>query len=389
MNQALRLVLGTLCVAAVASTLSPPVAAQPAPYEVNAILSLTGSAAFLGTKEQQALTILEGVVNKSGGIGGRPMHFAVQDDTSNPQTGVQLANALIAKNAPAILGSSVLATCGAIDALTEKTGPVTYCLSPLAKPAPGSYVYSTSVAGGDFVPILVKFLRAQGWKRIAMINSIDATGQDLEREFLSAAKAQGPDLTIVSNEHFAPTDISVAAQVSRVKEQKPQVVLAFATGPAFATMMHNIQDAGLDMPIVGSGGNMNYAQLEQYNSFLPKTLLFLAGGGVVADPTVSGKQKDAQTAYLNAYKAAGVRPEYAATLIWDPAMLVVDALRHTGANPSSKAVNDYISGLTNWAGIAGIYDFKTAPQRGLGPPSTVIYRWDTEKKALFVVPMPR
>jgi branched-chain amino acid transport system substrate-binding protein len=389
MNPALRLVLGMLCLAAVASTLSPPAAAQPAPYEVNAILSLTGSAAFLGSKEQQALTILEGVVNKGGGIGGRPVHFAVQDDTSNPQTGVQLANALIAKNAPAILGSSVLATCGAIDALTEKTGPVTYCLSPLAKPAPGSYVYSTSVAGGDFVPILVKFLRAQGWKRVAMINSIDATGQDLEREFLSAAKAQGPDLTIVSNEHFAPTDISVAAQISRVKEQKPQVVLAFATGPAFATMMHNIQDAGLDMPIVGSGGNMNYAQLEAYNSFLPRTLLFLAGGGVVADPTVSGKQKEAQTTYLNAYKAAGVRPEYAATLIWDPAMLVVDALRHTGVNPSSKAVNDYISGLTNWAGIAGIYDFKAAPQRGLGPSSTVIYRWDTEKKALFVVPMPR
>jgi branched-chain amino acid transport system substrate-binding protein len=118
-------------------------------------------------------------------------------------------------------------------------------------------------------------------------------------------------------------------------------------------------------------------------------LLFLAGGGVVADPMVSGKQKDAQTAYLNAYKAAGVRPEYAATLIWDPAMLVVDALRHTGANPSSKAVNDYISGLTNWAGIAGIYDFKAAPQRGLGQSSTVIYRWDTEKKALFVVPIPR
>ena len=389
MNQALRLVLGVFCLAALTSTLSPPAAAQPAPYEVNAILSLTGSAAFLGTKEQQALAILEGVVNKGGGIGGRPVHFAVQDDTSNPQTGVQLANGLIAKNAPAILGSSVLATCGAIDALTEKTGPVTYCLSPLAKPAAGSYVYSTSVAGGDFVPILVKFLRAQGWKRVAMINSIDATGQDLEREFLTAAKAQGPDLAIVSNEHFAPADISVAAQISRVKEQKPQVVLAFATGPAFATMMHNIQDAGLDMPIVGSGGNMNYAQLEQYNSFLPKMLLFLAGGGVVADPMVSGKQKDAQTAYLNAYKAAGVRPEYAATLIWDPAMLVVDALRHTGANPSSKAVNDYISGLTNWAGIAGIYDFKAAPQRGLGQSSTVNYRWDTEKMALFVVPIPR
>ncbi len=105
MKQALRLVLGLLCLAATCLTLTPPAGAQPAPYEVYAILSLTGSAAFLGTKEQQALAILEGVVNKGGGIGGRPVRFVVQDDTSNPQTGVQIANALIAKNVPAIIGS--------------------------------------------------------------------------------------------------------------------------------------------------------------------------------------------------------------------------------------------------------------------------------------------
>jgi branched-chain amino acid transport system substrate-binding protein len=389
MNQTQRLMLGILSLTALAATLAAPAAAQPVPVEINAILSTTGSAAFLGSKELQALQILEGVVNKTGGINGRPVHFVVADDASNPQTGVQLANGLIAKGVPAIIGSSVLATCGAIDALTAAAGPVTYCLSPLAKPVAGSYIYSTSIAGNDFVPVLTKFLHAKGWKRVAMINSIDATGQDMEREFVNASKLQGQDLTIVSNEHFAPGDISVTAQMSRIKEQKPQVVLAFATGPAFATIMHSIQDAGLDMPIVGSGGNMNYAQLEQYNSFLPKTLLFLAGGGVVADPTITGKQKDAQTTYLNAYKAAGVRPEYAATLVWDPALLIVDALRHVGPSPTSKSVNDYLQGLSNWAGIAGIYDFKAAPQRGLGQSGTVIYRWDTEQKALFTVPIPR
>jgi branched-chain amino acid transport system substrate-binding protein len=384
-----RLVLGILSLSALVTAFVVPATAQPAPYEINAILSTTGSAAFLGSKEQQALQILEGVVNKAGGIGRRPVHFVVQDDASNPQTGVQLANGLIAKGVPAIIGSSVLATCGAIDALTDKTGPVTYCLSPLAKPLTGSYVYSTSIAGNDFVPVLARFLHAKGWKRVAMINSIDATGQDMEREFTLASKLQGQDLTIVSNEHFAPGDISVTAQMARIKEQKPQAVLAFATGPAFATIMHSIQDAGLDMPIVGSGGNMNYAQLEQYNSFLPKTLLFVAGGGVVADPAITGKQRDAQTAYINAYQSAGIRPEYAATLVWDPALLIVDALRHAGPNPTAKTVNDYLQGLTNWAGIAGIYDFKAAPQRGLGQSGTVIYRWDMDKKMLFTVPNPR
>ncbi len=389
MHLSARFSVAALIVAALVLGDSYPGSSQQTPYEVDAVLSLTGSAAFLGTKEQEALHILEGVINKSGGIDGHPVKFSIQDDASNPQTAVQLATGLISKGARAIIGSSVLATCSAIAPLIDKTGPVTYCLSPLAKPAAGSYWYSTSVAGTDYAAVVPRLLHAHGWTRVAMLNSIDATGQDMERDFGASIKADGRGLTIVANEHFTPGDISVTAQLARIKEQKPQVLLAFATGPAFATVMRNMRDSGLDIPVVGSGGNMNYAQLERYSSFLPKTLFFLAGGGVVADPTVSLKQKDAQATYLQAYSAAGLRPEYASTLIWDPAMLVIDALRHAGPKPTNQKVNDYIQGVRGWAGIAGVYDFRTYPQRGLGGASTVVYRWDSDKKALLVVPLAR
>jgi len=49
--------------------------AQPAPVDITAVLPLSGQGSFAGKGVQTALTLLEGVVNKQGGIKGRPVHF--------------------------------------------------------------------------------------------------------------------------------------------------------------------------------------------------------------------------------------------------------------------------------------------------------------------------
>src|SRR5579863_7434972 len=75
------------------------------PYVISAILSLTGFAAFLGQGEARTLKVAEAAVNKSGGINGRPIHFAVVDDQSSPQVAVQLFNDIASKNV--VIGPSL------------------------------------------------------------------------------------------------------------------------------------------------------------------------------------------------------------------------------------------------------------------------------------------
>ena len=81
-------------------------AAAP-PVDINVILPLTGSAAFLGTQEQRTLLVAESFVNQQGGIRGRPVHFVIADDQSNPTVAVQLTSGVIAKGAAVIIGSAV------------------------------------------------------------------------------------------------------------------------------------------------------------------------------------------------------------------------------------------------------------------------------------------
>jgi branched-chain amino acid transport system substrate-binding protein len=55
-------------------------------YDLHVILPLTGGGAFVGNGHRQSLDTLAELVNKSGGIGGRPLHFVYHDDQSSPKS---------------------------------------------------------------------------------------------------------------------------------------------------------------------------------------------------------------------------------------------------------------------------------------------------------------
>jgi hypothetical protein len=52
---------------------------QSAPLTIDAILRMTGPSAFLGHDRAIALDVYEQLVNRTGGVRGRPLHFATTD----------------------------------------------------------------------------------------------------------------------------------------------------------------------------------------------------------------------------------------------------------------------------------------------------------------------
>jgi branched-chain amino acid transport system substrate-binding protein len=85
--------LVALAVAVLAALPRATTAADP--FDINVITPLTGFGAFLGKSENLSLGVAEEILNKSGGINGRPVHFAVQDDQTNPQVAVQLLSGVL------------------------------------------------------------------------------------------------------------------------------------------------------------------------------------------------------------------------------------------------------------------------------------------------------
>ena len=370
-----------------AMPVAPVRAAEP--YEMYAILSLTGPFAFLGNSEARSLRTVEGIVNAHGGIHGQPIHIDIMDDSSQPAVAVQLANGIIAKHVPVMFGPTYVASCLAVAPLVRANGPVQYCFAPTIHPAAGSYTFSASAASGDQAAETLVFAQAKGWKRLALIATTDATGQDIENTFTQAvATGRFPGLSIVEREHFQPGDVSIAAQIAKIKASNPDAILATTVGTSTGTVFHALKDEGLDIPVITNLGNLQHAQLDQLTGVMPNQLYFTAPRFIARDVSGNGPVRDAQLEFYKAFNAQGIDPDVGNNLAWDVAFVVIDALRHVGTNATPKQLLDYMESLHSFAMTDGIYDYRGGDQRGVGMNSLVMARWDPAKRTWVTVSAP-
>jgi len=366
---------------------TPTRAAQP--YEIDVVIPLTGPAAFIGKGEATSLQLAEKAMNASGGIHGRPVKFVIQDDGTSPQTGVQLANEVIAKKPPVLLGSSLVAICRAMAPLMAN-GPVEYCFSPGVHPEAGSYVFTSSVSTLDLAHSLLNYYRLKGWTKIALMFSSDATGQDAENGIKSVlAKPEFKAMQVVDTEHFNTTDLSVTAQIAHIKASGAQALVAWSTGSPIATIFRGVTQEGLDIPVATTDGNMTYAQMTQYKDFLPKQLYIPAAQWVVRDPSLLAPAlRKPHEVFYKSFESAGIKPDVAMELAWDSSWIVVDSLRHLGPKATAKQLREYMSKLRGYAGVNGVYDFTKTPQRGLDLADSVVTRWSPQHGTWEVVSKP-
>jgi branched-chain amino acid transport system substrate-binding protein len=368
---------------------APAGAAEP--FDLPVIVSTTGQGAFLGRQVYDALELFEKGVNKSGGIHDRPVHMHFHDDQTDPQIAVQLMNEVMAAHPPLVLGSTLVADCNAMAPLAAH-GPVEYCFSPGIHPAAGSYVFTSSTSTLDLAKALVRFFRLKGWTRLALATSTDATGQDADRGFADVlADPENKDVQLLARVHFNVSDVSVAAQMEQVRAAKPQAVIVWTTGSPAGTVLRGLVQAGIDVPVGTTGGNMTFAQMKLLAAYLPKEFYFPSAEWpvngdprVTLDAGVTAKQKE----YYAAFAEAGLKPDEGSVLAWDPATLVVDALRALPPGADATQLRDYLLHRDKLSGVNGVYDFVKTPQRGLSLDDVVITRWDAGAKRWIVMSQP-
>jgi branched-chain amino acid transport system substrate-binding protein len=365
------------------------VATAAEPVEIGVVLSQTGQGAFLSTQIQQSLELAEQLTNKTGGIGGRPLKFVYYDDQTNPQVAVQLFNQFAAQHANVIIGPAFTAPCLAGAQIVQSNGPVELCSTPALHPTHGSYVFSMSAGVTDDVAVFVRYFRLKGWSRIGLITSADATGQTVDRALASVLSLpENRGMKLVESDRFALGDINVAAQMARLRSANCDAIIAWTTGAPWGTLLHGINDAGLQVPIAGSPGDMVNAQMEQFASILPKTLIFPGVNGMVRNALHPGPVLDAQKVYYAALDGAHVRGDFGDLIVWDTSMIVVNALRKLGPDASADQIRSYILGLHGWPGVEGVYDFSDREQRGVGQNALFIATWDPASKNWLAVSRP-
>ena len=355
------------------------------PVEIPVILPLTGGGAQIGQADQQGFQVLEKFVNDAGGIKGRPVKFTFFDDQTTPQVSVQLFNQAAARGAQVVLGGGISAMCKATMPLAVAKGPVLYCLSPAVRPARDGYTFSGNIHPVDLSAAAFRFFSKRGWKKIALLLSTDASGQEVDSNMDALmARPEMRGLEIVAREHFAPGDVSVNAQVSKIEAAHPQAILIWA-GTGIPVALHSLSDSGNKLPVATSNSLMLYSSMAQFASILPNQLYFPAPKWAAYPAIGAGPVKDMLDQYFRAFKAAGIQPDQGQNIAWDPGLIVVNALRKLGPDAKAAQIRDEIASVHNFAGANGFYDFRTGDQRGLNPNDTIVTQWVPAKKTWVLV----
>lgn len=383
-RRAMLLALGAL---ALAFTFGAARGAQAADaYDIHVIVPMTGGASFVGLGQKASLEALQEQVNKAGGIQGHPVNFIFQDDQTSPQVAVQLVTDVLAtKPAPAVvMGSSLVGMCAAMAPLVNPNGPVDYCLSPAIHPAAGGYVFSASSSSIDQIAAVVRYYRMKGWTKLATLMTTDASGQDGDRAVDTVlAYPENKGMTKDIQEHFNPTDISVAAQIANIKASGAQAMIAWTTGAPAATVFKGMAQDGLDIPVAPTSGNQTFAAMAQWESFLPKQLMLASAlypeheGVLTLDPRMEKAQHEMYAILM----AHNLRADNQVATSWDAGSIVVASLRKLGPNATAAQLKDFIANLTDFAGVDGVYDFKKYPERGLGPDGSTVTTYDAATKS--------
>jgi branched-chain amino acid transport system substrate-binding protein len=392
MMRTIRSATTAVLVALAISSLGPSgvrAAVEPDPLEINAILPLTGAGAFIGKQEAATLGVVEAMTNKTGGVRGRRVKFVIQDDQSNPTVDVQLANAVMAKRVSVIVGPSLTGSCSAVAPLL-KSGPVLYCLSPGFHGQPGSFAFNANASTVDTILTLLRYYHGKKLDRVALLTSTDASGQDGERS-VTTLVASNPTLqgmSIVANEHFASADVTVSAQMAKLKAANPDALVIWTTGPALGTALRGASEAGLNVPVGISQSNAFSDQLKSYAGFMPPQLLISSEANLSPNPPVGKDFKNAITSYYNAFRATGIEPEVSYSLAWDASRIVLDAFKKYGPDATADQIKSYIEGLRGWTGADGSYDFSGGSRNGLDSTAMMVFRWEPVKATFTPVSKP-
>lgn len=369
----------------------PSISTAAAPFPIYVDLPLTGQAAFIGTQTAKALAGLEGYVNAHGGIDGRDVKFVIDDDQSSPQIAVQNVSQIMAQKPAIIFGGTLAAMCNASTSLVKTSGPVLYCYTPGVHPEPGAWVYSAGYSTVDLFTTAMRYFRDRGLRKVAILSTTDASGQESGPTMAGILdKPELKAMTLVDHEQFAVTDLSVTAQLERIKNSGAQVIIAWASGTPFGTILRGMRDSGIDIPIVSSQANLSYRQLEGYQSVWPSGDVYFPGiPAIVPQAIPDAHVRHAIEVFEAAMRKEGIaKPDNGSALAWDSMMIAVDAYRHLGLKATPEQMRDYFNHVQGFDGIYGVMNYEKTPQRGTSGDWCLMVRWDPAGARFFAVSKP-
>ncbi len=346
-------------------------AAAPAgdTVKVGWIGALTGDMAVWGTCELNTIKMMAEEANKKGGWMGKQIEVIGYDTKGDATEAVNATKRLVSQDqvigilgpnasGQAIAISQILQEGGVADIATVATNPKV-TVGDDGKVKPYNYrvcfidPYQGAVAGGYAADVLKA-------KNAAILYDVsDEYSQGLTEFFEKTFTAKGG--TVVAKEAFKTGDLDFRAQLSKIKETKPDVIFMPYFFKEVALSANQARELGITATLMGGDGWMSEQLLEMAGDALEGS--YLINHLDMDDPSVA----DFKAAYTAKYNS---NVELNGYLAYD-AFKMLEAAVLKANSTDSKAVAQALES-TDVQGITGTIKIDPATHNPDGKEAAII-----------------
>ncbi len=322
--------------------------------KLGAILPLTGDAAPYGSSLKKGMDLAIDEVNAKGGINGKKIVVAFEDDRNLPQDGVTAYNKLKSVDkVPTVLGAMFSAVTLAIAPIAERDNIV--LLSPtssdIALTNAGDYIfriYPSDSYDGDFLGNFA--YEKLGARKVAVVSMQASSTISVSKMFKKVFELKGG--AIVSEDAFNEGSTDYRAILTKLKKQQQDLVFLPAALKESALFLRQAKELGVTAKVLGIS-----------TLFDPK-LIELAGdaaeGVLFSSPTFDATSQAPEIrAFVEAYKSRyNAEPDILGAYGYDTVNIAVVALKSAGASQiTAQTIKSGLYKIKDYKGVTGTMSF--------------------------------
>ena len=344
------------------------VAAQSEPFRIGAVYAVTGPASFLGDAEAKAARLAVDQINAAGGIKGRKVELILEDSKSQETAAVLSVRKLITQDkVSVILGPSRTGDAMAAIPIVNEAGivmlPPVSGVGVVEPVAQRKFVFRPGQGGELSVGKVLDYARRAGWKRMGVLYSSDAYGEDGRDNMRRLAATKG--VVVGREESFASTATDLKPQLTNLRSANVDAIFVHGIGAPSVVVYRNAAELGFKTPLVSGHG--------QANSAFRKAV----GEDVVGQPVVGAPvlvwqelpakhpQRAPSENFAKLFQAKyGVPPDMFAGVAYDSAQMTFKALEEVG-DDRAKIRDWFETRVKNFVGVTGTFTFSATDHGGL------------------------
>ncbi len=334
------------------------------PYKIGFVCPLTGSLSWLGDYMKKGADLKVEMINKSGGVNGRPLQLVTYDDQSSPEVGTRVAQRLIASDGViALMGTGTATVSGAVSSVANKEKIPAIIQSGYELSEKETFTFNNAHKTDYAMKRPLAYFAKKGINKIALLMPIGPLGEigsTTIRDY-----APGLKITILGEEKFDIKAPDVTTQLAKLRALNPQAVFSFCTGEPAALVARNMAQMGMgNIPLVVSHGNASPGFLKLVGQ--TPAYVIVPAGKIVHPESIAANDpsKKAIMEFAAEFqKKYGEPAVYYAGQQADAVALIAEGLRMSKSDDPVK-LRDAIENIKNFPGCNGMYSMSPKDHQG-------------------------